>query len=58
MMEWETGEIFREPLTMIVADDLGTCTIYAKNKNLLKAKRWKRFKGIPKRQKKMFRLVN
>ena len=58
MIEWKTGEIPREPLTIIAADDLVTFPIYAKNKNLLETKGWKRFKGIAKRQKKIFRLEN
>ena len=30
MIKWETGEIMAEPLTMIAADDLVTCAIYAR----------------------------
>ena len=31
MIEWETGEIYRETLTIIAPDDPGTRAIYAKN---------------------------
>ena len=58
MIEWETGEISRESLTIIAADDPVTCAIYAKNKILLETIGWNRFKGIAKRQKKIFRFVN
>ena len=58
MIEWENREISKEPLTIIAADDPVACAIYAKNKKLLVTKGWKRFKGIAKRQKKMFRLEN
>ena len=33
MIEWETGEISREQLTIIAIDDPVTCAMYAKNKN-------------------------
>ena len=33
-IEWETGEITFEPLSMIAADDSITCAAYAKEKNL------------------------
>ena len=58
MIEWDTREISREPLTIIAADDPVTCAIYAKNKNLLKKNWWKIFTRIEKRQKTMFRLAN
>ena len=52
MIEWVTGEISRESLTIIAADDTVTYAVYAKNKNLLEIKGWKVFKEIAKRQKK------
>ena len=58
MIEWETGEITAEPLSIIAADDPVTCAIYAKQHNLLEFDGWKRFKGIAKRQKKLFRMAN
>ena len=38
MIEWETGEISREPLIIIAADDPVICAIYTNNKNLLETK--------------------
>ena len=32
MIEWETGEFSREPITIIATDDTITCVIYAKNR--------------------------
>ena len=34
MVEWETGEIMEEPLSIIAADDPVTCAAYAKKHNL------------------------
>ena len=56
-VEWENGEISDEPLTAIAADDPVTCAIYARENNLLPQPGWKQFKGIAKRQKKLFRMV-
>jgi hypothetical protein len=58
MIEWETGETTTEPLSVIAASDPVTCAIYAKDKNLLEAPGWKRFKPIAKREKKFLRMVN
>ena len=58
MIEWETGEITSEPLSIIAADDPVTCAIYAKQNKLLEVEGWKRFKGIAKRQKKLLRMAN
>ena len=58
LIEWENGEVTREPLSTIAADDPVTCAIYAKEADLLEKPGWKRFKGIAKRQKKMFRMIN
>ena len=35
MVEWETGEITEEPLSIITKDDPVTCAAYAKKNNLL-----------------------
>ena len=35
MVEWETGEITEEPLSIIAQDDPVTCATYAKEHNLL-----------------------
>ena len=57
-VEWETGEITKEPLNVIAADDPVTCAIYARENNLLDVPGWKRFKPIAKREKKFIRMVN
>lgn len=57
-IEWETGEITKEPLNVIAADDPVTCAIYARENNLLDVPGWKRFKPIAKREKKFIRMVN
>ena len=58
MVEHETGETYTEPLSVVAADDPVTCAIYAKGNNLLDVPGWKRFKGLAKREKKLFRMVN
>jgi hypothetical protein len=58
MVEWENGETTSEPLSIIAADDPVTCAIYARENDLLDKPGWKRFKGIAKRQKKLFRMAN
>ena len=40
-IEWETGEITFEPLSVIAADDPITCAAYAKEKNLYNLDGWK-----------------
>ncbi len=57
-VEWENGEITYEPLSVIAADDHVTCSIYAREHNLLEKPGWKRFKTIAKRQKKLLRMAN
>ena len=58
MMEWENGEVTAEPLDIIAADDPVTCAIYGRDHNLLDICGWKRFRGIAKKQKKLFRMAN
>ena len=41
MVEWETGEIIEEPLSLIAADDPVTCAVYAKKHALLHLDGWK-----------------
>jgi hypothetical protein len=57
-VEWESGEITAEPLSVVAADDPVSCTIYARDNDLLDMDGWKRFKGIARRQKKLFRMAN
>ena len=58
MVEWETGEITEESLSLIAADDPVTCTIYAKKHDLLYLDGWKRLKHIAKNQKLLTRAIN
>ena len=58
MVEWETGEITGEPLSIIAADDPVTCVPYAKKHNLLNLPAWKRFKNIARNQKSLTRAIN
>ena len=57
-MSGKNGEITDEPLSIIAADNPVTCAIYAREHNLLHLPGWKRFKGIAKRQAKLFREAN
>ena len=57
MIEWENGEITKEPLSVIAADDPVTCAIYAREHGLLEAEGWKRFKNLARREKHFLRLV-
>ena len=43
-VEWETGEITFEPLSIIAADDPVTCAAYAKEYDLLSLEGWRRFR--------------
>ena len=51
-IEWETGEITFEPLSVITADDPITCAAYVmKEKNLYNLDGWKRFRHLIKKEK-------
>ena len=50
-IEWETGEITFEPLSVIAADDSITCAAYAKEQNLYNLDGWKRFRHLIKKEK-------
>ena len=58
MVEWETGEITDEPLSLIAADDPVTCAEYAKKHHLLHLDGWKRLNHIAKNQKRLTRAIN
>ena len=58
MVEWETGEITEEPLSLIAADDPVTCAEYGKKHDLLHLDGWKRLKHIAKNQKQVTRAIN
>ena len=51
MVEWETGEITEEPLSIIAQDDPVTCAAYAKEHDLLHLPKWSKLKHIAKHQK-------
>ena len=51
MVEWETGEITEEPLTIISQDDPVTCDAYGKQHNLLDLPKWRKLRHIAKHQK-------
>ena len=48
-VEWETGEITFEPLSIIAADDPVTCAAYAKENDLLALEGWRRFRILAKK---------
>ena len=58
ILEWETGEIAEEPLSLIAADDHVTCAEYAKKHDRLHLDSWKRLKHIAKNQKQLTRAIN
>ena len=45
-VEWETGEITFEPLSIIAADDPVTCAAYAKENDLLALEGCRRFRSL------------
>jgi hypothetical protein len=57
LIEWENVEIPSEP-TVVAADDPVTCTIYARDNDLLDQPVWKRFRQIAKREKVFTCMVN
>ena len=50
-VEWETGEITFEPLSIIAANDPVTCAAYAKENDLLALEGWCRFRNLAKKDK-------
>ena len=58
MVEWETGEITEEPLSIIAQDNPATCAAYAKEDNLLHLPKWNKLKCIAKHQKTLTRAIN
>src|SRR5688500_15566487 len=47
-----------EPLMVIAADDLVSCSFYAKKNDLLDLSGWKRFRTLAKKQGRMMRVIN
>ena len=56
-VEWETGEITFEPLSIIAADDPVTCAAYAKENDLLALEGWCRFRNLVKKDKVLARAI-
>ena len=54
-VEWVTGEITFEPLSMIAADDPVTCAAYAKENHLLEG--WYRFRSLAKKENVLARAI-
>ena len=56
-VEWETGEITFEPLSIITADDPVTCAAYSKENDLLALEGWCRFRNLAKEDKVLARVI-
>ena len=56
-VEWETGEITFEPLSIIAAVDPVTCGAYAKENDLLALEGWHRFRNLAKKDKVLARAI-
>ena len=56
-VEWKTGEITFEPLSIIAADDPVTCAAYAKENDLLALEGWHRFRSLAKKDKVLARAI-
>ena len=57
MVEWESGEVTKEPLSIIAEDDPVTCAAYMEH-NLLHLPEWNKLKHIAKHQKTLTRAIN
>ena len=57
LVEWATGEISFERLSIIAADDPVTCAAYAKENDLLALEGWHRFKSLAKKDKVLTRAI-
>ena len=57
MVEWESGEVTYEPLTLISKNDPITCAVYAKKHDLLDTTGWKHLKRYAKTSKRLIRAV-
>ena len=56
-VEWETGEMTFEPLSIIAPDDPVTCAAYAKQNDLLALEGWRRFRSLAKNDKVLARAI-
>ena len=57
MVEWESGQVTYEPLTLISKDDPITCAVYVKKHDLLDTTGWKHLKRYAKTSKRLIRAV-
>ena len=57
MVEWESGEVTYEPLTLISKEDPINCAVYAKKHDLLDTTGWKHPKRHAKTSKRLIRAV-
>ena len=57
MVEWESGDVTYEPLTLISKDDPITCAVYAKKHDLLDTTGWKHLKRYARTSKRLIRAV-
>ena len=57
MVEWESGEVTYEPLTLISKDGPITCAVYAKKHDLLDTTGWKHLKRYARTSKRLIRAV-
>ena len=57
MVEWESGEVTYEPLTLISKDDPITCAVYTKKHDLLDTTGWKHLKRYAKTSERLIRAV-
>ena len=57
MVEWESGEVTYEPLTLISKDDPITCAVYAKKNDLHDTTGWKHLKRYANTSKRLIRAV-
>ena len=57
MVEWESGEVTYEPLTLISKDDPITCAVYTKKHDPLDTTGWKHLKRYAKTSKRLIRAV-
>ena len=56
-IEWETGEMTFEPLSVIAADDPITSAAFAKEQNIYNLDRWKRSRHLIKKEKQLTRAI-
>ena len=57
MVEWESGEVTYEPLTLISKDDPITCAVYAKKHDLLDTTGWKHLQRYAKTSRRLIGAV-